>query len=128
MENELTELTTKELLQKVDEFEYEMKLIEQLNKQYTDLKTQLKKAMVQVGKDNNLEQIKWITPKGTKITCTIGHIAELEKQKQQEFDLEKLKKEFPDVYEKCMIEKERNVIVKNATSDTLRITLAKDEK
>lgn len=127
MENEITK-TTKELLEQVDNFEYEIKLIEQLNKQYTDLKSKIKKAMIDVGKANNLEQIKWTTPKGTKITCSIGHTAEIEKQKVQEFDVEILKKEFPEVYEKCLVEKEKNIIVKNATNDTLRITLAKEDE
>ena len=126
MENEITK-TTQELLEQVDNFEYEIKLIDQLNKQYNDLKSKIKKAMVEIGSANNLEQIKWTTPKGTKITCSIGHCAEIEKQKVQEFDVEKLKKEFPDIYEKCLVEKEQSIIVKNATSDTLRITLAKEE-
>ena len=127
MKNEITK-TTQELLEQLDNFEYEIKLLEQLNKQYTDLKSKIKKAMIDVGKANNLEQIKWTTPKGAKITCSIGHTAEIEKQKVQEFDVEILKKDFPEVYEKCLVEKEKSVITKNATNDTLRITLAKDEE
>ena len=116
------------LLTKVDNFEYEIRLIEQLTKQYNDLKKELREVMVELGKDNNLEQIKWITPKGTKITCSIGHTAEIEKQKQMIFSEEKLKNEYPDIYEKCCEEKEVSVITKNATNDTLRITLPKVEE
>lgn len=116
------------LLTKVDNFEYEIRLIEQLNKQYNDLKKEIKEAMTKLGRDNNLEQIKWTTPNGTKITCSIGHIAEIEKQKQTIFNEEKLKREYPDIYEKCCEEKEVSVITKNATNDTLRITLPKVEE
>lgn len=119
--------TNEELLIQLDNFEYEIRLIEQLNKQYTDLKNQIKKAMVKIGTENNLDQVKLTTPKGTKITCSIGHTAEIEKQKSKEFDIEVLKKEYPEIYEKCMVEKEKSVILKNATSDTIRITLAKEE-
>lgn len=114
------------LLKQMDDFEEEIRLIETLNKKYNDLKNEIKKAMVQIGREGNLEQLKWTTPKGTKITCSIGHPAEIEKQTQKEFDVELLKKEYPDVYEKCLVEKQRSVIVKNATSDTLRITLGKE--
>lgn len=127
MENELVK-TNEELLLEIDNFEENIKLIDDLTKKYNQIKNDIKQAMVKVGTENNLEQIKWTTPKGTKITCSIGHTAEIEKQKVQEFDIEILKNVFPDIYEKCLVEKEKSVIVKNATNDTLRITLAKDEE
>ena len=127
MENELIK-TSEELLLEIDNFEENIKLIDELTKQYNQIKNDIKKAMVKIGNENNLEQIKWITPKGTKITCSIGHTAEIEKQKVKEFDIEILKNVFPDIYEKCLVEQEKSVIVKNATNDTLRITLAKEEK
>ena len=124
MENKIIE--SKNLLMQLDDFEESIKQIDVLTKQYNEIKTNLKKAMVEVGIENNLEQIKWTTPKGTKITCSIGHPAEIEKQKKLIFSEEKLKKEYPDIYEKCCEEREASIITKNATSDTLRITLAKE--
>lgn len=125
MKNEILK-TSEELLKELDNFEEEIKLIDTLEEKYKEIKTNIKKAMIKIGNENNLDQLKWTTPKGIKITCSIGHIAEIEKQKIQEFDIEKLKKEFPDIYEKCLVEKERSVIVKNATSDTIRITMPKE--
>ena len=113
------------LLVQLDDFEENLQLIDTLTKQYNDLKNNIKKAMVQVGKENDLEHIKWTTPKGTQITCTLGHIAILEKKPKKVFDELKLKKEYPEIYEKCCIERMESVIVKNATSDTLRVTLPK---
>ena len=127
MENEVKEFNT-ELLAKVDEFEDNIKLIDTLTKQYNQIKAELKKAMVQIGKDNDLEQIKWTTPKGTKITCSIGHCAVITKVPKQFFDEEMLKKDYPDIYKKCCREIQESVIVKNASYDTLKITLAKDNE
>lgn len=127
MENKLSK-TTEELLAEIDNFEENIKLIDKLTKQYNTLKSEIKQAMVKVGKDNNLEQIKWTTPKGTKITCSIGHVAEIEKKKTIFFNEIKLKTEYPEIYEKCCEEKEMGVIVKNATNDTLRITLGKEDE
>lgn len=127
MEDKLTK-TTEELLQELDSFEDNIKLIDKLTKQYNSIKSEIKKAMVKVGKDNNLEQIKWTTPNGTKITCSIGHIAQIEKKKTIFFNELKLKNEYPEVYQACCEEKEMGVIVKNATNDTLRITLGKDDE
>lgn len=126
MEDKLTK-TNESLLKEIDNFEEKIELMEMLNKEYNDLKANIKKAMVQIGRDNNLEQLKWTTPKGTKITCSIGHIAEIEKQNKKVFNEELLKKEYPDIYEKCCEERLVSVITKNATSDTLRITFAKNE-
>ena len=84
--------------------------------------------MIEVGTKNNLDQLKWTTPKGTKITCSIGHPAEFEKQIVKEFDVSVLKEKYPEIYEECCVEKEKSIMVKNATNDTLRITLSKDSK
>lgn len=126
MENELIK-TNEELLVELDKIENEIKQAEEITKRYDEIKKQIKKSMVEVGRNNNLEQVKLITPNGIKITCSIGHCAEFEKQMVKEFDLEKLKTFYPEVYEMCLEEKEKNVMVKNATNDTLRITLSKGE-
>lgn len=126
MNNEVQK-SQKELLVEIDKFEDEMRLLNLLNKRYDDLKKEIKNAMVKLGRDNGLEQVKWITPNGTKITCTIGHCAEIEKQKSTELNVEKLKKEYPHIYEECCEEKEVSVITKNASNDTLRITLKEKE-
>ena len=111
-----------DLLVRLDDFEEQLELMDLLKEKVDGLKKEIKTEMVKVAKENGLEQIKWTTPKGTKITCSIGHIAEIEKQKVKEFDVEILKKTYPHIYEECIVEKEKSVIVKNATSDTLRIT------
>lgn len=119
--------TQKQLLQEFDNFEESLKLLDMLNKKYDELKKNLKKEMIRIGTENNLDQLKWTTPKGTKITCSIGHCAEFEKQMVKEFDVKVLKEKFPEIYEQCCVEKETSVMIKNATNDTLRITLAKEE-
>ena len=119
--------TPAQLMQELDDFEESLKLLDILNKKYDELKKELKKEMIRVGTENDLEQLKWITPKGTKITCSIGHHAEFEKQKVKEFDIKILKEKYPQIYEECFTEKETSVMIKNATNDTLRITLAKEE-
>ena len=87
-----------ELLKKVDDFEDKIELIDKLNKEYDDLKKQLKEMMIQIGKENDLEQIKWTTNKGTKITCSIGKPAKFEKQIVKEFNESYLKEKYPDIY------------------------------
>lgn len=126
MENEIKKRQT-DLLNKLDDLEEQIKLFEIFEKEYKKIKEEIKSTMVKIGIENNLEQLKWTTPKGTKITCSIGHCAEFEKETTKVFDIEKLKKDYPDVYEKCLIEKETYKTIKNATNDTLRITLAKGE-
>ena len=98
-----------------------------LTKKYNNIKNNLKKAMIKMAQENGATQVKWTTPEGTQITCSIGHVAEIEKQKVKEFDEEYLKNNYPHIYDECCIEKERSVIIKNATSDTLRITLSKNK-
>lgn len=127
MKNEIIK-AQKEMLEEIDNLESKLQEAEKIKKEYEDLKSLIKKTMVQIGTENNLEQIKWVTPKGTKITCTLGHIAEFEKQEVEEFDINVLKEKYLDIYKKCLVKKEKNVIVKNATSDTLRITFSKEDK
>ena len=119
-------VTKEQLLQKIDDFEEKIELINKLNKEYDNLKSEIKSIMVQIGRENDLEQIKWTTNKGTKITCSIGKEAEFEKRKVKEFNEAFLKENYPEIYDKCFIEREREIKIKNATNDTLRITLNKE--
>lgn len=114
------------LLLKLDDFEESIKQIDILTKQYNEIKSNIKKVMVQIGKENELEQVKWTTPKGVQITCSIGHTAEIKKIPKRFFDEEYLKKQYPNIYEECCRDIQESVIVKNATNDTLRITLPKE--
>lgn len=114
------------VLIKIDEFEENIKIIDKLTKQYDELKKEIKEAMLKVGKENNLTQIKWVTPKGIKITCSVGGDAEYEKQIVKEFSLNKLMSEFPEIYEKCCEEKEKDVVIKNKSNDRLVITVPKE--
>lgn len=118
----------KKLLLELDNFEEEIELIDKLKKQYDDIKGKLKKSMIEAGNEIGAEQVKWITPKGTKITCSIGHPAEFEKKKKKVFDVKILMDKYPEIYEECKVEVEESVMVKNATSDTLRITLSSNSK
>lgn len=116
------------LLAQIDKLEDRIEEAQKTIKEYEDLKSQIKKAMVEVGTATGAEQLKWITPGGTKITCSIGHCAEFEKQMIEELDQEKLKAFYPEAYKNCLVQKERSVMIKNATNNTLRITPAKEEK
>lgn len=116
------------LLAQIDELEDRIEEAQKTIKEYEDLKAQIKKAMVEAGTATGADQIKWTTPGGTKITCSIGHCAEFEKQMVEELDVEKLKAFYPETYNSCLVKKERSVMIKNATNNTLRITPAKKEK
>jgi len=116
----------KQLLEELDAMEESIKLLDLLDEKYKALKSKLKASMVKVAKENNLEQIKWITPNGTSVTCSVGHCAEIEKKPTKKFNEEKLKKEYPHIYEECCEDIQESVIVKNATSDTLRVTFSKE--
>lgn len=118
----------KELLVSLDEMQEAITIAEQVNKKYDELKKEIKRQMVKVGQENNLEQIKWTTPNGTKITLTLGHCAEIEHETIKVFSEDKLKEQYPQIYEECLIERQKEKVIKNATSDTLRITLAKGDK
>lgn len=119
--------TKENLLARIDELEEKIIEANRITKEYDDLKAKIKKAMVDAGTATGSEQIKWITPGGTKITCSIGHCAEFEKQEVEELDVEKLKAFFPEAYKQSLVKKERSVMIKNATNNTLRITPAKGE-
>lgn len=116
------------LLVKIDEFEEKIELINKLTKEYDDLKKKLKSQMVDIGKENNLEQVKWTTPKGIQITCSIGKKAEFEEQEYEEFDMEAFKKEKPNMYEKYLVKKKKQVAIQNASYDRLVITMPKEKK
>lgn len=115
------------MLIKIDEFEENIKVLNELTKKYEKLKKEIKDAMLKVGKENQLNQIKWTTPKGIKITCSVGNQAIFEKKVEKEFSLNKLMEEYKDIYEKCLIEKEKEICVKKASNDRLVITLPKEE-
>lgn len=125
---EITNFETMAILNKLDNLEEKIRLADEINKQYDDLKKQIKEKMLEIGKENNLEQLKWTTPNGTQITCSVGHKAEWEDQEIEEFDLEVLKKDYSEIYEKCVVKKNKKVCIKNASNDTLRITLPKNDK
>ena len=66
-ENNL-EVKEKNILTKIDDFEENIKLLNKLDKEYKALKDKIKKQMLELGKTNNVDQLKWTTPKGIKIT------------------------------------------------------------
>lgn len=115
------------VLVKIDEFEDNIKIINDLTKKYDSLKKELKAEMVKIGKENNLEQVKWITPKGIQITCSIGKDAVIEEVTEKEFSLDTLRKDYPDIYEACCYDRTYNKNIKAASSDRLVITLPKEE-
>ena len=112
---------------RLDELEEQIVNAQKIIKEYDNLKSELKKAMSNACEKANADQLKWTTNKGTKITFTKGHFAEIEKELTKELDIEKLKAFYKDVYDNCLVDKERSVIKKNATSDTIRITLGDKE-
>ena len=111
------------LLVKIDGFEDKIKELNKLNKEYDTLKKEIKEAMLKIGKDNNLKQVKWTTPKGIQITCSIGQ--PVEKGITTAFDVQYLINNYPDIYKECMREKETTL--KSASSDRLVITLPKED-
>ena len=127
MENSVTK-SEKQLLEELDSMEESIRLLDVLDSKYKALKSNLKASMVKTAIENGIDQIKWTTPRGTMVTCSIGHPAEIEKRPAKRFDVEKLKKEYPDIYDKCCEDVQDSVIIKNATSDTLRVTFSKEDK
>ncbi len=115
------------LLAQIDEFEDKIVLINQYTKEYDDLKKKLKSQMVDLGKENDLSQVKWTTPKGIQITCSIGKKAEFEKREVEEFNMVKFMEEQPQMYKQYLEKKERNIAITNASYDRLVITLPKEE-
>lgn len=124
---EIEEKETNYLLA-LDEFEEKIKELDKLNKQYKDIKDNIKKDMLKVAKENNLEQVKWTTPKGIKITLSVGQEEITEERTDEEFDVNYLIENYPDIYEKCVREKKRIVTVKNASNDRLVVTMPKDNE
>ena len=116
-----------EILRQVDEFEDKIQMLNKISKEYDGIKKTVKEFMVKVGKENDLDQVKWITPKGIKITCSIGHKPIFEKVTESKFDLEILKRDYPEVYEKCCREVTYDNCIKAGTSDRLVITPVKGE-
>lgn len=113
------------ILTKIDNFEDKINLLNQLTKDYDNLKKEIKEEMLKIGKENNLTQMKWETPKGIKITLSIGQKPEFEEVEELQFNLETLIKDYPEIYEKCCVTKKVNKIIKNGSNDRMVITLPK---
>lgn len=117
----------KNLLVQIDEFQDKIVLIDKLTKEYDDIKKKLKEQMVTIGKENELTQVKWTTPKGIQITCSIGKKPVFEEQEYEDFDMETFKKEEPNMYEKYKVKKTKQVAIQNATYDRLVVTIPKEK-
>ncbi len=115
------------ILVKIDDFEESIKEINILTKKYDALKKELKEEMLKIGKDNNLEQVKWTTPKGIQITCSIGKQEEVEEVTEKTFNVEVLKKDYPEIYEKCCYDRTYTKVIKAGSNDRLVITLPKEK-
>lgn len=124
---EIEEKETNYLLA-LDEFEEKIKELDKLNKKYKDIKDNLKKQMLNVAKENNLEQVKWTTPKGIKITLSVGQEEIMEERTEKVFNQSLLEEKYPDIYEECLENKKRLVTIKNASNDRLVVTMPKEEK
>lgn len=116
-----------QLMVQIDEMEDDIKLANELNDKYEDMKAKIKSAMIRIGKDNDLTQVKWTTPKGIQITCSIGQKPIFEKVTESRFDIDILKKDYPEIYEKCCKEITYDNCVKAKTNDRLVITLPKEK-
>lgn len=112
---------------KLDNFEDQIKVINELTKKYEELKKEIKENMLKIGKENNLTQVKWTTPKGIQITCSVGQKAEFEKETIKKFNESYLQEHYPDIYKECFIEIEREKCIKSASNDRLVITLPKEK-
>jgi len=109
----------------LDEFEDKIKELDELNKKYKEIKDNIKKSMLKVGKENNLDQVKWTTPKGIKITLSVGQEEITEEQESEEFNVNVLIEKYPDIYKECLEKKTKLVTIKNASNDRLVITMPK---
>ncbi len=116
-----------QLLKQIDDMEDQIKLAKEIDEKYENMKKDIKKKMIEFGKSNNSTQVKWVTPKGIQITCSVGQPPIFEKVTESKFDLEILKRDYPEVYEKCCKEVTYDNCVKAKTNDVLRITLSKEE-
>lgn len=122
------DFTTQALLVKVDEFEEQIKQADKVKKQEAEIKDALKMKMKNIAEENNLDQVKWTTPKGTKITFSKGKKEVCEKQKVMTFKEDILKEKFPDIYNQCLVEEEKLVTLEKGTNNVLKITLSKEDE
>ena len=125
---EITSFETNALLIRIDELEQQLKEADKIQEEYKEIKEQLKKSMVEIGKKYCQDKVKWITPGGTQITCSIGKPATFKEEIREELSTEMLREKFPEAYQACLIAKKHSVCTSNATNDTLRITLKKEGK
>lgn len=114
---------TQAVLVRIDELEEKIREAKKIDDEFNDIKEKLKIKMKCIAEENNLDQIKWTTPKGTRITFSLGKKEQTEKQKTKEFDVEVLKEKFPEIYDQCLVEKEKLVVLEKGTNNVLRITL-----
>lgn len=121
-------LKEKNTLTKLDEFEENIKLLNKLDKEYKILKDKIKKEMLELGKNQGVEQLKWTTPKGIKITLSIGKRPEFEEIVEKKFSEVKLASEYPEIYEACKVEVKTNKEISKGSNDRLVITLPKEEE
>ena len=115
------------ILIRIDEFEDKIREIDKLTKQYDALKKEIKSQMVNIGKEHGLSQVKWITPNGTQITCSIGQPEETKEITEKRFSEDKLKEKYPEIYKECCVDRTYLSVIKAKGNDTLRITLPKGE-
>ena len=111
----------------IDAMEDDIKLAKELNDKYDEMKDKIKSAMIRIGKENDLTQVKWTTPKGIQITCSIGQKPIFEKVTEERFNVEVLKEKYPDIYKECCQEFTYDNCVKAKSNDRLVITLPKGE-
>ena len=115
------------ILVQIDEFEEKIKLINNLSKEYDKLKKELKEQMVEIGRENELSQVKWTTPKGIQITLSVGKKPVFETRETEEFNMVRFMEEEPKIYQKYLEKKEREVAITNGSNDRLVITLPKED-
>jgi hypothetical protein len=115
------------ILVQIDEFEEKIKLINKLSKEYDKLKKEIKEQMVEIGRENELSQVKWATPKGIQITLSVGKKPVFETRETEEFNMVRFMEEEPKIYQKYLEKKEREVAITNGSNDRLVITLPKED-
>ena len=117
----------KELMVQIDSMEDDIKHAKEINDKYEDMKDKIKSAMIRLGKENDLTQVKWTTPKGIQITCSIGQKPIFEKVTEERFNEMILKSKYPEIYQECCEEVTYDSCVKAKTNDRLVITLPKGQ-
>ena len=123
---DLIEIPERNILTTLDSMEENIRLADKITKEYSDIKKQLKDKMLDYGKKNNLEQIKWITPKGIKITLSVGREEQIETRQEKVFSDELLRQKYPQIYEECCVMKDREVTIKAGSNDRLVVTMPKE--